>query len=157
LNDRPRQNWLAFYFALLLGGVNNSNDKNIGKILNINKSSMTKMIYITILLALLKLYTFSYLESLEKLRTLVVIAILLLVLCKVKNSLTIQEFDYYFMLIFFSFIGSVLVSYLTLIVTFSTDNILKNVKPFYRLSSLTLLLLTGRFNIENKWLTVIYK
>ena len=136
---------------------NNSNDKNIGKILNINKSSMTKMIYITILLALLKLYTFSYLESLEKLRTLVVIAILLLVLCKVKNSLTIQEFDYYFMLIFFSFIGSVLVSYLTLIVTFSTDNILKNVKPFYRLSSLTLLLLTGRFNIENKWLTVIYK
>ena len=136
---------------------NNSNDKNIGKILNINKSSMTKMIYITILLALLKLYTFSYLESLEKLRTLVVIAILLLVLCKVKNSLTIQEFDYYFMLIFFSFIGSVLVSYLTLIVTFSTDNILNYVKPFYRLSSLTLLLLTGRFNIENKWLTVIYK
>ena len=143
--------------------MNNGNKKTFERILEVNKNSISVILYTAILLSAARIiylltiklenlyeYAFSIIPPS------VVIFLVALLIWKIKKAATLDRFDDYFTCIF-----TVLLSIMFLGLLFRTllsveIKTIHTIKSFYRISSVSMLFLASKINLENKWLRFIY-
>ena len=138
--------------------MENISDKTFERILKVNKTTISVILYTAILIPCARILFYQGKYNVYdfvkfSIPPSIIILGVLLILKKILNSETLEEFNNYFTFIFLSFL---FLFYVDLSLSPEIKTIL-NIKVFYRITSISMPFLSSKLNIENKWLGFIYK
>ena len=141
------------------------NGKTNNKILHLNKQTFKTIIITSMILSLIRGFSYIiYSESfgfIEQLIFFFPTAILLYMMSKVNSKIndtkTVEEFDYHFMYLFIVLLITMFMSSIVRSIVGIELCSIKNIKQFYRITTVTMIYISSKTTVENKWLGIIYK